>query len=310
MYQKLIREFCRRVSPLTQKLGFVLSPVHFYFPIPDTRDLAARNVWDQRTTLSGISWNPDAQLALVNELSAFGRECDWTSTADAPAGRYSSDNPTFGFASAMLAHAMVRHFRPRRIIEVGVGWSTLALLEAAARNTAVGAPALQYTGIDPYPPVWLPPGATEHLHQVQVQSIPVAHLTDLDRNDILFIDSSHVLNVGSDVQYLYLEVLPRLRPGVIVHVHDIQLPREYPRDYAIRQRWFWNEQYLLQAFLAHNDDFEILLAGHYLCSDHAPALQVAFPHYAPQHYSPTGSFWMRRRIKPVAFHDPTLQQHT
>jgi len=85
-----------------------------------------------------------------------------------------------------------------------------------------------------------------------------------------------------------------LAPGVVVHIHDIQLPWEYPREYAERQRWFWNEQYLLQAFLAHNAAFEILAAGHWLCREHHDRLRGIFPCYDPVRHSPTGSFWMRR----------------
>lgn len=97
-----------------------------------------------------------------------------------------------------------------------------------------------------------------------MQDVPIEELTRLDENDILFIDSTHVLKIGSDVHYLYLDVLLRLKKGVIIHIHDVFIPEEYPRDWVVRDHKFWNEQYLLQAFLAFNDSFEILWASNYM----------------------------------------------
>jgi len=125
-----------------------------------------------------------------------------------------------------------------------------------------------------------------------VQTVPVAQFKQLEANDVLFIDSSHVVKIGSDVNYLFLEVLPRLRPGVIVHIHDIFLPNEYPRAWVLEQCRFWTEQYLLQAFLSFNSDFEIVFANSYMGRRHADMMKATFPN------SPWwggGSFWMRRR---------------
>jgi hypothetical protein len=110
---------------------------------------------------------------------------------------------------------------------------------------------------------------------------------------VLFIDSSHVSKVGGDVNFLFLEVLPRLRPGVIVHLHDVFLPAEYPRDWVVEKGRFWTEQYLLQAFLTFNDAWEILLANNYLGLEHAEALRTTFP---TSPWWGGGSFWMRRRL--------------
>ena len=292
---RIIREMCRRLSPLTARLGFVLSPLHFYFPIPDVGDMARRDVWSRKSPLAGVDWNIDAQLALIGQLAAFGAEANWP---EAPTGRpmeYHSSAPTFGFSSAMLARGMVRHFKPRRVVEVGCGWSSLVLRDALAKNDEEGNPWESFTGIDPFPPDWLRASdPRSRLLCRMVQDVEADLFSQLQAGDILFIDSSHVLNAGSDVQLLYLEILPRLASGVVVHIHDIQLPWEYPREYAERQRWFWNEQYLLQAFLAHNEAFEILAAGHWLCREKPDALKAAFPHYDPASHSPTGSFWMGR----------------
>jgi len=111
--------------------------------------------------------------------------------------------------------------------------------------------------------------------------------------DILFIDSSHVLKVGGDVQYEYLEILPRLKRGVVVHVHDIFLPGEYPNEWVREEHVFWNEQYLLQAFLSFNDSFEVLWAGSFMHRKHPEKLAECFPGYHPASCHP-GSFWMRK----------------
>lgn len=295
---KAVRALCRWLSPWTQRMGFVLSPIHYYFPIPDTRTLARRGVWDRRTALGGIDWNEKGQQRAVQLLSRFGGECRWPPSRQQRPAVYASDAPTFGYASAMFCHSMIRFAQPRRVIEIGSGWSSLLILEALRRNAGEGGKRGRYLGVDPYPPDWLKVAPSEgRLIRREVQELPVGPFQRLRANDILFIDSSHVLAPGSDVGFLFLEVLPSLPPGVLVHVHDIYLPREYPREHAERQRWFWNEQYLLQAFLQWNSEFEILLAGHWLCSERAEWLTEAFPYYNPKLHEPTGSFWMRRKIK-------------
>jgi len=127
----------------------------------------------------------------------------------------------------------------------------------------------------------------------KVQDIPLSEFKKLSENDILFIDSSHVLKIGSDVQYLYLEVLPRLNKGVIVHAHDIFLPAEYPKEWVLKNYIFWNEQYLLQAFLAFNNSFEVLWAGSYMHLRHPDKLEEAFSSYKRDKIWPS-SFWIRK----------------
>ena len=116
----------------------------------------------------------------------------------------------------------------------------------------------------------------------------------LEENDILFIDSTHVVRPGGDVLYEFLEILPTLRPGVLIHVHDIFTPRDYPDHWLIDKMLLWNEQYLLEAFLSFNDSFEVIAALYFLAHDHTEALCEAFPVFAKMHPRPEpGSFWMR-----------------
>jgi len=131
----------------------------------------------------------------------------------------------------------------------------------------------------------------------KVEDVGVDFFSSLDDGDILFIDSSHVVRTGGDVPFLYMEVLPRLRKGVLVHIHDIFLPLAYPKEYVIKKRCFWNEQYLLQAFLTYNDAFEVLLCGSYLHLKHLEELRSTFPPPAGlgvhENYF-SSSFWMRK----------------
>jgi Methyltransferase domain len=174
--------------------------------------------------------------------------------------------------------------------------STLLAAEAVRRNKLEGHPCA-FAAIEPYPREFLRrgvPGLTELL-EAKVQSVPVERFYALESNDILFIDSSHVVKIGGDVIYEYLDLIPRLQSGVIVHCHDIFLPAEYPKSWVLENRWFWTEQYLLQAFLAFNSAFEVLIAGSFLHLSHSEKLTAAFASYNPATVWP-GSFWMRRRL--------------
>jgi hypothetical protein len=185
---------------------------------------------------------------------------------------------------------MVRHFRPQTIIEIGSGYSSLISGEAATRN---GNAAL--VCVEPFPLDFLKRGfpGLRSLIRLKAEDLDLEFFDQLHTGDILFIDSSHTVKIGGDVNYLFLEVLPRLNPGVIVHVHDISLPFDYRREWVIDECRFWTEQYLLQAFLAFNSDFEILFANNYIASRYLKDFQKVFP---KSPWWGGGSFWMRRKI--------------
>src|SRR5947207_5879732 len=190
---------------------------------------------------------------------------------------------------------MVRYFKPRRIYEVGCGNSTLLAAQALLRNESDGAPPGQLFAFEPFPNANLKRGfpGLSKLVTSRVEDVESAVFQELRENDILFLDSSHVVRIGGDVQYEFLEILPNLNPGVIVHVHDIFLPADYPRKLIMQQRRFFSEQYLLQAFLAFNSKFEVLWAGSFMHLNHPDLLERAFNSYKRELRWP-GSFWMRR----------------
>jgi predicted O-methyltransferase YrrM len=287
----------RRTFGFWQRLGLHVTPVHFYEPIPDTRELPA-GLWRPRTDVPGLDLNVDAQLALLRELGRHREEFARFPRAAHPdrAAAYHVDNGSYEGGDGDALYAMLRHLKPRRMIEVGSGFSTRLAAEALLRNASDGGPPADLTAIDPHPGPAVAAGfaGLGRLIRRPVQREPLETFAALGEGDVLFIDSSHVLATGSDVQYEFLEVLPRLAGGVVVHIHDVFLPQEYPREWVVDQHRFWTEQYLLQAFLAFNDAFEVLLSLAHLHRTHPEAMESAFAAYDRRRTLP-GGFWMRRR---------------
>jgi hypothetical protein len=275
--------------------------IHFYQPIPDIDDLIRRDVWSRESPLTGIDFRPYEQLSLLSELGRdYGDECDWLTSGAIDHGDYFTENSCFGYGCAAGTHCMVRSFKPRRIIEIGSGYSSLVISSALARNREQGI-STDYTIVDPYPREMIRNGlnTAPHLIDKKVELLDPSFFDQLRTNDILFIDSSHTVRIGGDVNFLFLDVLPRLRPGVIVHIHDIHLPCEYHKIYATNPsfRVFWTEAYLLQAFLCHNSDWEVLLAMTWIMTKHNDRFNQAFTHYNPQkHMAISGGFWIRRKV--------------
>jgi hypothetical protein len=248
--------------------------------------------------LAGIDFRAGEQVKLLLDLGTkFGGECDWPPSPTPNPLDFYTENNSFSFGCAASLHTVIRNYHPARIIEVGSGHSSKVISAALARNMAEGVSA-EYTVIDPYPPEFV--CALPHVSSVIAKKVEVTDIRrfeELRQNDILFIDSGHAVRIGSDVNFLYLDVLPRLAPGVIVHIHDIGLPYEYPKVYYTNPafRVFWTEAYLLQAFLCLNPHFEIMLAMHYLTTNHWDDYRKSFLHLNPAvHKATSGSFWVRR----------------
>jgi len=280
----------RDVFPVWEQHGFHVTPVHFYQPIPDTRSLP-ETLWNRPSKLVGIDMNEALQLDLLRKEFPKFRD-EYNQLPATPSGetpRFYLNNGLFGGTDALVAYCMVRHFQPRLIIETGSGLSSLLLCEAATKNNGAN-----LICIEPFPQKFLKEGfpGLNQLIEKKVQDVDLEFFSQLQSGDILFIDSSHTVKIGGDVNYLFLEVLPRLKPGVIVHVHDIFLPFDYRRDWVMEEFRFWTEQYLLQAFLTFNSEFEVLMANSYLSYYYEADLKATFP---TLNSWIGGSFWMRRR---------------
>ncbi len=260
--------FIRRTFGLWESMGVHVTPNHFYQPIPDTRELRLRrdSIW-KNSEMAGINMNKETQLRFLKEY--FPIYCDEYIHFSRNKNQRSSEF-TFSFGGgiaevdAEVLYCMVRHFKPSTIIEIGSGSSTLLIAQACQLNKKEDKKDSRFITVDPYPPSVIKgniPGLTRSIPR-KVQELDIVFFRELKSGDILFIDSSHVSKIGSDVNYLYLEVLPRLNEGVIVHSHDIFLPSEYPEKWVMDKHIFWTEQYLLQAFLTYNSEFEVLWGGH------------------------------------------------
>jgi hypothetical protein len=223
-----------------------VQPGHFYSPIPAATDQqrALTPVFE----VPGVDLREHEQEALAGKLAPM-----W---ADTPHNRYTPNNGAYGIADAAVYHSMLRHLKPARVIEVGSGYSSALALDTADEWL----PDLEMTFIEPFPQLLnslMQPADRKHRVIPQpVQDVPISVFEQLQAGDVLFIDSTHVSKAGSDVNRLFLDILPRLHPGVHVHVHDVFWPFEYPEQW-IRENRGWTENYLLRAFLAFNSVFEI-----------------------------------------------------
>jgi predicted O-methyltransferase YrrM len=283
-------------ADICQRFGFLPIRVHFYQPIPKYTELP-EGYFDLKQSFPGFAINKGRMAALLEELGHFAGEIDWPEHAAAE-GRYFWANPNFGYSSAALLYTIIRRFQPRRVVEVGGGYSSLVALGALSKRSS--AEGFHFASIEPFPPPWLDRALTAQstravLIRSMAQQVALDTFLELEENDILFIDSSHVSKLGSDVNFLLLQVLPRLKPGVLVHIHDIYLPYEYPRVHFFgRNKLFWNEQYLLSALLTDNPKIEILLPGYLAQRDMEKQFAEAFPGYDAEKHRRTSSFWIRR----------------
>jgi predicted O-methyltransferase YrrM len=269
----------RAVSAVVARPPYA-APGHFYSPLTAASDVSRALDW---TGAPGVDLAADRQLALAQRLAPLLAE-------PMPGPRYSPGNRMFGPADAAVYRAMLAYLRPGRLIEVGSGYSTAVALDEADANPGLG--GLEITCIEPYP---------ERLHQLltgadhqrlavlrrPVQEVDQASFQRLGSLDVLFIDSTHVVKPGSDVVWLFLHVLPRLAPGVVVHVHDVFWPFGYPGEW-LRQRRDWTESYLLHAFLIGNTSWEIVFFSSWLWQCHPELVPAPLAAEAPS------SIWLRK----------------
>jgi len=287
-----------RHPKITDHLGFHVRHIHFYEPLPDFSALTTEAIM-RRHDSKAVAWNLPAQRRWVENLSRFADELAVLRKSGPDDGGFDFANIAFTHLDAAVYYATIRAVKPQRIIEIGSGYSTQIANLALRKNQAEGH-AGQISCIEPYPPSWLPKtGGAIKLLQQPVEAVDLKIFQHLNGSDILFIDSTHTVRFGNDVLREFLEILPELKPGVLVHVHDIFFPFDYPPDWLKIHRRAWNEQYLLEAFLAYNSEFEILLANHLLGAD-APevfTLLSGASKTSGDFLHQTGSFWMKRKSR-------------
>jgi predicted O-methyltransferase YrrM len=282
----------RALSRPMRRAGFDFELRSFYSPIPNT-DLIADQRWERRSEMPGIDLDLERQFGYVeDELAPAIAEFTPPRAATGDRFAYHLDNGLFQGGDADLLYAVIRRHRPARVLELGAGFSTLVSAMAARANREDG-DETRVTSCDPYANG---AGAAqvdglEAIIPIAAEELQSDLFSELVAGDVLFIDSSHTVRIGGDVVHLFCEVIPQLAPGVIVHVHDVYLPYEYPREWMDRMRWYWAEQYLLQALLAGNDRLEVLAGAYALWREDAERLRRTIPNIDPAH--PPISFWLR-----------------
>lgn len=270
-------------------------PHNYYSPVPDLEQLPD-DVFERRSDLGGVDLQTEAAIARVEgELAPFIAEFDFPRDGPRQPGEFFLANQGYESVDAELLYAMVRARKPRRLVELGSGFTTLLIAAACRRNAEDGSPT-EHVAYDPYPRPHIlgdPVPAPTRFEAVGANDVPLEVFEELEAGDVLFVDTTHTVKLGSDVNFIVLDVLPRLAPGVIVHFHDIFLPWEYPRVWFERLQYYWAEQYLLQAFLAFNADFEVLLPAQSLVRDYPERVGAVVPSFRPG-VSP-GALWLARR---------------
>jgi len=301
----MIKNFLKKIPPIGTISGFLYwckhykplfkesPPGHYYSPIPDIQWVQSNADKLYPTTLnvsSDIDFNENIQKTLLEELVKYIPEYDFPKEPSDDY-RYFTNNNMFGYGSGLILFAMIRHFQPKQIIEIGSGHTSALMLDT---NDRFMQHSISLTFIEPYPErLYTVLKKTDSAHckiiEKPAQDVSPSYFEQLQENDFLFIDSSHVTKIGSDVNHIFFNILPALKAGVIIHFHDIYWPFEYPLEWIKRGR-AWNEAYLLRAFLQYNDRFEIIQFNQYLCK--------CFPEfYKKQTGLPQigSSIWLRKK---------------
>jgi hypothetical protein len=277
--------------------GLPVSPTHFYSPLPDVAEVERTLPhWYREQPLDGIEMDFHKQSAFLKDIAYYSAECALLPSVD----RITAQGYGLGFGEveAMFLHCILRHLRPARMIEIGSGVSTYFALHALEVNAVEANCAPQLICIEPYPRPrlrqWVEEKRVESFEE-KVQDVDPAVFDLLGEGDVLFIDSSHVSKVDSDVNFLFFKILPRLKKGVVIHLHDIPFPYLTcpPGHSMFEKSLLWNEAALLYSFLMWNKAFEILLCQSYMHLRAPESLKAIVDVYDPSRHFPT-SLWLRK----------------
>ena len=298
LWLKYIRSASAKQMPLSEsifmKVGVLPITDHYYQPLINPVKHLNKPLNEDRL-LPGINWNVEEQLSLLNkfnytkELKAIPQERN-----EANKFQYYFNNPSYRSGDGEFLYNMVRHFKPQRIIEIGCGYSTMLAVQAETKNAAEDqAHKCKHICIEPYEMPWLEQLQVEVIRQ-KVEDVNTTLFTQLEANDILFIDSSHMIRPQGDVLFEFFQILPILKKGVLVHVHDIFSPKDYPKEWILDKHCLWNEQYLLEAFLMFNTQFRIIGALNFLKHNYHSAFAAKCPNSGALPDDEPGAFWMIR----------------
>lgn len=266
-------------------------PVLDHYYEPSFLNAPIRELLSTQRDLPGIAWNSEGQLQLLASFS-YNDELATVSRWERGDYEFYMDNGAFGSGDAEYWYNLVRLKKPKRIIEIGSGFSTRMArraLEANEREDPLY--ECEHILIEPYEHEWLEELGVSVIRE-KVENSDLRMFEKLEADDILFIDSSHIIRPRGDVIFEYLEILPSLNVGVIVHIHDIFSPKDYPAEWIVDEVRFWNEQYLLEAFLTLNSDWRIIGALNFLQHHNYEELKARCP-FLTEDREP-GSFYIQR----------------
>ncbi|ORU93356.1 MAG: hypothetical protein A6F70_05340 [Cycloclasticus sp. symbiont of Bathymodiolus heckerae] len=262
---------------------------HYYEPQFDNRTPDPDLSLDRN--LPGINWNISGQLEMLKTF-AFSQELVDIPQKKPESLKFYLNNGAFESGDAEYWYQIIRKIKPKRIFEVGSGNSTLMAINAIRKNLNEDPKyKCEHICIEPYEMPWLEEVGVSVVRR-KVEEVELSFFSQLQENDILFIDSSHIIRPQGDVLFEYLELLPSLNKGVIVHVHDIFSPKNYLKQWLQDEVRFWNEQYLLEAFLSHNSSWKIIGALNYLHHNHYKEFKSVAPFLAPDREP--GSFYIQK----------------
>ncbi|MES2606490.1 MAG: class I SAM-dependent methyltransferase [Pseudomonadota bacterium] len=271
---------------------------HFYSPLVDIAQVTAdaARIWRSDAPFLGIDLNEQSHQELLQQVfPGFLKDYDYPDELEETPdlNRFYSQNSQFSWLDPRVLFAMLRHLRPRRIIEVGSGFSSL--LTADINNRFLDN-SCHFTCIEPYPREFLqkPLAGLNELLVQKVEDVPLDYFASLQAGDVLFIDSSHVSKTGSDVNYLFFEILPRLQPGVYIHIHDIFFPHDYPREWVIDDFRSWNEQYVLRALLMYSSAFRVVFGSYHAFLKYPQLVEAALG-LESGHGFAGSSLWIQRQ---------------
>lgn len=272
-------------------------PGHFYSPVVSLDELESRQgkIWAPNRELPGIDLNDDRQQAFLPALTAGTNQIPFAENPGNPEFRYYFDNKTYAHADGAVLFSMLLSFRPQRVIEVGSGFSSALMLDT---NDKFLNNSIHFTFIEPNPDMALnsllrkADYSNADVKRALVQEVDPKIWQTLDENDILLIDNSHVSKTGSDVNYVMTEILPRLKKGVLIHIHDIFYPFEYPKEWLLDLRLNWNEIYAVHNFLLFNDRFEIVFFSDYMQQKLSSEYHQQIPLFFKDR---PGSLWIRKK---------------
>jgi len=294
LIMKIFRKIGVEYLPISKnilfKMGIYPLTKHYYEPMFDYNHL--QKPLNSERNLPGIDWRVPEQMALLSGFR-FSHELEDMPTEFVDNKTFHFGNEFFEAGDAEYWYNLIRLAKPRRIIEIGSGNSTKLARLAIARNTEDNPNySCEHICIEPYEAEWLDELGVQVIRK-KVEEVELDFFQKLDNNDILFIDSSHVIRPQGDVLYEFLEILPLLGTGVIVHIHDIFTPRDYLDRFIKKEVRLWNEQYLLEAFLTNNSEWEILGALNFLHHNYFDLMKEKCPFLTKK--NEPGSFYMRKK---------------